>query len=139
MGTVSSPANRTPRSGSSWMNKAALSPVGGTLENGMSPGASPFFRVWANNHLMPSQWDDAMVSAWMTSCMPLIASEYILAFRSNAINGELLLELSETDLLGLYIAISDFLLAFTPDHESGATPDVSHLSATATKQQQSSG
>ena len=84
------------------MNKAALSPVGGTLQNGMSPGASPFFRVWANNHLMPSQWDDSMVSAWMTSCMPLIASEYILAFRSNAINGELLLELSETDLLGLY-------------------------------------
>ena len=52
---------------------------------------------------MPSQWDDAMVSAWMTSCMPLIASEYIIAFRDNAVNGELLLELNETDLLELGI------------------------------------
>ena len=58
---------------------------------------------WENELLPPSHWDDAMVSGWMVTVMPVFSWKYVLSFRNMGIDGKMLLTLTEEDLVGLGI------------------------------------
>ena len=76
-----------------------------------APGA------WAAEMLPPSEWDDAMVSGWMVSSMPIFAAKYVTTFLDMGVDGEMLLALTETDLKELGVNKRLHLVRFRAEIE----------------------